>query len=76
MFFSNTKICEIGEEIPDETLQKFLNKKEIGFRVNDSESNRWTAYAVYIGIEKLGLTQFEACSFGYMISTFFSGMGL
>ena len=76
MFFSGTKICEIRDEIPDETLQKFLNKKEIGFRVTDSESNRWTAYAIYVGMEKLGLTQFEACSFGYMISTFFSGMGL
>ena len=46
MFFQNTKICEIGEEIPDETLQKFLNKKEIRFRVSDSESHRWTASAI------------------------------
>ena len=76
MFFSGTKICEIGEEIPDETLQKFLNKKEIGFRVPDSESNRWTAYAIYVGMEKLALSQFEACSFGYMVSTFYGGMGL
>ena len=76
MFFQNTKICEIGEEIPDETLQKFLNKKEIRFRVSDSESNRWTAYAIYIGMNHLHLTQVESCSFGYMISTFFSGMGL
>ena len=77
MFFDNTKIEEISDEkITDEFLQEFINKKELGFRVSDSESNRWTAYAVYVGIEKMNLTQFEACSFGYMISTFFSGMGL
>ncbi|WP_042708038.1 hypothetical protein [Methanobrevibacter wolinii] len=77
MFFDNTKIKEISqEEITDEFLQEFINKKELGFRVSDSESNRWTAYAVYIGIEKMNLTQFESCSFGYMISLYFSGMGL
>lgn len=77
MFFNNTKIKEISqEEISDEFLQEFINKKNLGFRVSDSESNKWTAYAVYIGIEKMNLTQFEACSFGYMISLYFSGMGL
>lgn len=77
MFFDNTKIEEISdEEINDEFLQEFINKKNLGFRVSDSESNRWTAYAVYVGMDKLCLTQFEACSFGYMVSLFFSGMGL
>lgn len=59
----------------DEELQNFIEEIGVTFPINDN-SSRYCAWGIYNGINKLHLTKNEACSFGYMVSNFFSDFGL
>ena len=73
MFFEKEELNIINKK--DEELTGFLKKIDITFPITD-RSSRYCAWAIYEGMNRLDLTQIEACSFGYMVSTFYGGMGL
>ena len=73
MFFEKYDVNLINKS--DKELAEFLKKIGIEFQITD-QSSRYCAWAIYEGINKLHLTKTEACSFGYMVSTFYGGMGL
>lgn len=73
MFFEKENINLINKT--DKQLSEFLKKVGIEFQITDL-SSRYCAWAIHEGITNLHLTKTEACSFGYMVSTFYGGMGL
>lgn len=73
MFFEKYNLQLIDKS--DEELTRFLKKMDIQLPITD-RSSRYCAWAIHEGITKLHLTQVESCSFGYMVSTFYGGMGV
>lgn len=72
MFFSeNIQLIDKS----DEELTKFLTDEGLNFKIID-DSSRYCAWGIYEGYINLGLTLNESLSLGYIISLFYSGMGI
>lgn len=74
-FFENEiQPSMVGCKLSEEELQRFLTEQGIAMQIVD-ESTRWAAYGQYYGHKK-GWDVIRSTSFSYMISLFFSGMGV
>lgn len=74
LFFKNTFLPLIIEDIPKEELSKFLKEKGLGFEIIDPPT-LWGAFAHYYA-SKLGFNIVKSTSFAYMVSLFLGGMGI
>lgn len=64
----------VGCELSDEELQHFLTEEGISMQIVDP-STRWAAYGQYYG-HSVGWDVIRSTSFSYMVSLFFTGMGV